>query len=469
MGNKNLVQSVDTKAELHIIGRETPDAFKDLAVTEVEIERSFAGGGSTAEVEVVFEGFLSEEEKEAIGSYVNEGIRDENFIPFTSDKQQRDAELLLTVDVRVTTYLPSNSYETQERLFTGNVIKVTENNERTVTFEALDRRHQLNRNMVQMDIAEPTPVSQIVESILGKSTPGGLQLDDNEYKIGFVEGYSDVMISNQHYGVEVHATVFEVLQDLAQKANATIHIDNHNRIHFVNYPRHTQFGGDEMPPIVEWESGDEETEQDVIVESPYDETGLGLYPTISTDVNRAQDETLKPGQVTKSPNVFSRQAVENVREHELISNELMKNSGVIRCVGDPRVGPYDEFVIDESVLDGFAPISEGEYIGKTVRHIITQSEGYITEIELGNNPEELFEQFTGQASDNFQQRQEQAVSLREAEEGISLRESLSITARSVTSTAQSAIRDRTDNVVADTLADGIANVGDAAADMIFSG
>ena len=115
--------------------------------------------------------------------------------------------------------------------------------------------------------------------------------------------------------------------------------------------------------------------------------------------------------------MFSREAVRNTRETEILSNGLTRGSGTLRVVGDPGISPYDKFVIDERAVDGFAPISYGTYIAKTVRHIVSQSDGYITEIELGSNPEELFEQFTGQSAESWKTPKFAAEAEQAADEG----------------------------------------------------
>lgn len=410
MAQGNITQSVDITASLDVAARSTPDSFDNLAVVEAEIERVFGGGGSQAEVQVVFDGFLSEDEKDQIDSFVQSGPRDDNFVEYDSPAGRRANQLTLTVEVTSTVLTPTETAETTRTIFTGTVIKVVESAERKVTISAIDRRHELNRNMVQLDISEPTPIEAVVKQVLDSTNNTGLQLDSDEYNIqslqqatasrtGVSAGDSQpVRVNNLSYGVERHTTAYQVLQDLAKKANATIHIDNNNVINFVRFPSHVQYDSKSMPPIVSWESGENETENDVVVKSPYDETGTGLYtPTAQEDVEETS-QAVPPGKLQNEVNVFSRNAVRNVREYELLSNELMKDSGTIRVVGDPELQPYDMFKLDEQSVNAFSPITYGNYMAKTVRHIISQQDGYITELELGEDPRELFEQFAASAS-----------------------------------------------------------------------
>jgi len=411
MAQGNITQSVDITASLDVPARSTPDSFENLAIIEADIERVFGGGGSQAEVQVVFDGFLSQDEKDQIDSFVQSGPRDDNFVEYDSPAGRRANQLTLTVDVTSTVLTATETAETTRTLFTGTVIKVTESAERKVTISAIDRRHELNRNMVQLDISEPTPIEAVVKQVLDSTNNTGLQLDSDQYNIqslqqatasrtGVSAGDSQpVRVNNLSYGVERHTTAYQVLQDLAKKANATIHIDNNNVINFVRFPSHVQYDSASMPPIVNWESGENETENDVVVKSPYDETGGGgLYTPMAEESIEETSQAVPPGKLQNEVNVFSRNAVRNAREYELLSDELLKDSGTIRVVGDPAIEPYDMFELDEQSVDGFAPISHGNYMAKTVRHVISQQDGYLTELALGEDPRKLFEQFATSAS-----------------------------------------------------------------------
>jgi len=280
----NIIQTVDLNASLTVADKETPDSFDNLAVVEAEVERVFAGGGSKAEVKAIFDNFLTESEKAEIEEFVAGGERGDSVIEYESPAGARANRLQLNVDATVTTINGDETSTTTKRLFSGTVIKVSENSDRTVVFNALDRRYELNKYMVQLDISEPTPIDDVVRNILTASDNRGLQLNNDQFRINIGDDGNIVKVNNQTYGVKAHATVFEVLQDLAKKQNATIHIDNNNVLRFVDYPTHTKYNPETMPPIVEWDTGDNETESDVIVESPYDETGLGIYTSISRDV-----------------------------------------------------------------------------------------------------------------------------------------------------------------------------------------
>lgn len=386
-----IVQTVDV--DVGISGGR--DVFPDLlSVVDCEVERVFGGGGSQATIEVVFSDLLNLEQKNAFNTGVDGGADDNVFEP--------GEEIEVTVDVTVTDISPSKTQTITRRIFTGTVVRVIESDKRIVTLECLDYRHQLNKSMVRLDTTEDgvrTP--EIVRNILtGEGSVGdGLGLVEGEdffISTGALETNKRI---NESWGVESHATAFTVLQELAYEEASTVHIDRFNNVYFTKFPPHTRYRAGDIPPIVEWESGDEETSEDVIVESEYDETGLGVYAPTSSKPNRdGPPGDRQVGEEIHQNNVFERQAIEKIRASEQVDINLKQNSGVITCVGDPRIDPYDMFEMNEDVINGFSPISVGDYMSKTVRHQITGNDGYTVEIELGRDPEELFEDFSGRAS-----------------------------------------------------------------------
>lgn len=386
-----MIQTVDVDVQLN---GASPDLPEVLSVVDCEVERVFGGGGSKATVEVVFDELLTSEQIDGFKAGVDAGS--------STDFFDEDQEIEVQIDVAVTNHSPDKTETIENRIFTGTAIKVTENNERIVTIHALDYRHQLNKNMVRLDTTEDgVPTTEIIRNIMrGKGSVGdGLGLTEGEdFFIDLGDSDSTTHI-NESWGVESHVTAFQVIQEIAHEEAATLHIDEYNHVHFVKYPEHTTYTSETMPPIINWESGDEETEQDVIVESEYDESGLGIYSPMTSQPNRdGPPAEHNVGEELKKNNVFDRQAIEKVRASERINNLLTKDSGVIHCVGDPRIKPYDKFDIDGRAVDGFAPINEDTYGTKTVRHQISGEEGYILEIELGDDPEENFLKFAGLSS-----------------------------------------------------------------------
>lgn len=424
MSLNSIVQIVDPVVRL-TSNRDIP--FPDtLSVVELEVERVFGGGGSMAEVDIVLDDFMTEDQRQAI----REAVRPEDeprtpdyesvFLPdpnartstptdrevrFLPEPARRELDIRLEIDVLVTGPGGAGG-RIERRLFTGTLTKVTESHDRIITLHALDARHQLNRNSVFIDVERNT-VPELVRNVLSGDVPGQGG-DVRRGGLGFVEGEdffielagnTPTIVTNQTWGVTSHTTVFEFLQNLANRQGATVHIDRFNRIWFlVGYPETANDwqpeGGQQMPPIVEWENAEEEDLTETIAETSYDETGLGTYAVTSRETLQAVADSHIVNKSVTENNIVSRTALENVQQVEMLSDELMRDSGTVKFVGDPRILPYDTFTLDNSVVDGFSPIRDGEYMTKTVRHIIDDQEGFVTEVELGDDPEELFEQFT---------------------------------------------------------------------------
>jgi len=429
-----ILQSVDVEVNLSGGQIDFPDV---ISVVDCEVSRIFGGAGSTATVQVIFEELLTDEEKFAIRRSVPGGTPNERFdltdaairnmdirdrnralargtsgsVARGTEEGERaeapakfrlpnaetffaDEDIELTVDVAITNQTPDDTEEYQERLFTGTVTKVSENNERIVTFEAMDYRYQLNRNMVQLDLSEEGATTpKIVRSLL---TSERLGLEENEDFIIDMGGMDVEKRENESWGIKNNETVFNVLQSLAYHESCTLHIDRENVIHFTRFPDHNNFTSASMPPIIDWESGDEDTEKDVIVESKYDESGLGIFTPMASQPN-TEEPIEGVGSKISLNNVYSRKAIDKARVSEIVDRNMMLDSGTIHCLGDPKVEAFDEIELDEESVDGFSAISQGKYMVKKATHMINGQEGYVLELELGQNPRELIEEFAGNA------------------------------------------------------------------------
>jgi len=416
-----ILQSVDVEVNLSGGQIDFPDV---ISVVDCEITRVFGAAGSTATVQVIFEELLSEEEKIAIRRSVPGATPDERFdLTDTAirNMDQRDRnralaqgiedapakfrlpdaetffsgnEIEITIDVSIVNQNPKETEEHDERIFTGTVTKVSENNERIVTFEAMDKRYQLNRNMVQLDLNEEGATSvAVARNLLENDQMGWRQIRDFQFDLNLDDRE---VRTNESWGMDNHETVYNVLQDLAYHESWALDIDKNNVLHITDFPEHSKYDGSSMPPIVDWESGDEDTEKDIIVESKYDESGLGIYTPMASTPNSEEPVEGVGSKITLN-NVYSRSAVDKARVSEIVDRSMMLDSGIIHCLGDPKIEPYDEIKLDKNAVDGFSAISEGEYMVKEVTHIINNEEGYILELELGQNPRELIEEFAGNA------------------------------------------------------------------------
>ena len=415
-----IIQSVDVEVNLSGGQLDFPEV---ISVVDCEVSKTFGGAGSLAEIDVIFEELLTQQQKQQLrrsvpGATPNERFDKTNLLDFNENVQRRAVSygvipddfitadnifkgdpISVTVDVAITNQTPDDIEEHSKRIFTGTVTKVVENNERIVTFEAMNKRYELNRNMVYLDIGEEgATTDEIIRNVLSgtDSRGNGMGLVEGEDYIIDLGDVDPEERSNVSWGINNNETVYNVLQNLAYHEGAALHIDSENVIHFTRYPDHSYWEPDTMPPIVDWESGDEETEKDVIVESKYDESGLGIFSPMSSTPNTEQPVD-NVGSKVELNNVFSRKSVDKARVSELVDRNLMLDSGILHCLGDPKIEPFDELLLDENAVDGFSAITKGEYMVKEVTHMISGDTGYIIELEIGTNPRELIEEFTGNA------------------------------------------------------------------------
>jgi len=340
----------------------------------------------------------------------------------TDEEMRQLADITLTIDVTVQNPLLGIADDTSpqqitHRVFTGTVTKVEESNERLVTLHALDRRLQLNRNSVIFD-ANGQQIGDAINAIMSQL---GYERGE-DYELFPAEGINiigpedflfETEIHGITWGMDQHSTVFEFLQDLMRKIGGTMHINEYNKIEFYeDAPKHAVWGQrtdspdmtDLLPPIIEWTNAEEEDETQTVAKASYDETGLGIYSAVSESEIRetllGSREGVDIGDWSVDETwggVISRAAVEREAGFDEKTDIMMRDSGTITVIGDPRIQPYDEVVINDDAVNSFAPISTDTYMTKTVRHIFTSSEGYVCEVELGDDPEELFEEFARQA------------------------------------------------------------------------
>ncbi len=350
--------------------------------------------------------------------FVEEPDADERII--TDEELRALTDITLTIDVTVQNpvlEVASDDAATTvtKRLFTGTLTKVVESNKRIVTLSALDRRLQLNRNSVIFD-AQGQTIQQAINSVLPelgyeRGTDYFLVPGESETNPRGLSEFNEEIVGVT-WGLNQHTTVFEFLQDLMRMIDGTIHIDNKNKLYFYgDAPDHDVWGQRDsdqvtglLPPIVEWVNSEEEEQTQTVAKAPYDSTGLGIYSIVGEEEIRESLTGVKGGvdvndwaHDSQWGGVTSRAAVESEAQWDEKSDLLLRDSGTVRVIGDPRITPYDSVIINDDAVNAFAPISTDKYMTKTVRHIMSPNEGYISEIELGSDPEELFRQFAQSA------------------------------------------------------------------------
>lgn len=364
-------------------------------------------------------------------------------------EDRRELDITISVDINISFPIQnvidsgsngaSDEFSFTRRIFTGTLTKITQKHDRVVTLEAIDRRLQLNRNSVFLEVNNRDALSTLVNvfdmlewSIRGRGTeeqstvpnPDVIITDEARQKL------SNTQISDS-WGVRSHTSIYEFVQDIMSKTGLTIYIDNRNvirireqsnspipRIHGEKLVEANTLWSDlvrtaQPPPIVEWTSADEEDRTDTIGETSYDSTGLGVYSAVSRDrleetvAGSDTDVDIRDVSRNISDNsVITRDAVKEAVDFENATQAAMRSSGTLGFVGDPRFEPYDLVDVSESTIEAFTPISSGTYIVKNVTHKFGSRQGYITEVELATDADDLSQAFADAARDRQPQKED---------------------------------------------------------------
>ncbi len=419
-----LIQNIDVTARLVANKDRLSEVEGEISVIDFEVERVFGGGGSTAKVTTVFpdnvhdEQFLNTLATATKNPYSDPseggpgGYRED--IEIDTSPIVDHSEHPLDIEIDITIESPVHGAKLTKRLFTGHVIKITESSKGTITFEAMDARYYFNKNMVSLNTGQHGEGATVILAQIMMGGMIGPGADEHGDGLGFEPGkdyrviLDDSPTVTDNYGVKAPISAYEVVQDLAERSDAIFHIDNYNRVHFVdlgasqirngNVDGGIRYWGtssdatNTLPPIVEWNSGDENADEHVVASSPYDETGLGIMMPETIDKEDESDGVIT-GREIDDKNIISRKTLEKQRDNTLIQNAMTTDSGTMRVIGWPNIQPNDQVRISGSDVGKFTPISYGNYTVKTARHILDPNEGYVTEIELGKGLEELYEEF----------------------------------------------------------------------------
>ena len=204
---------------------------------------------------------------------------------------------------------------------------------------------------------------------------------------------------NTAWGVSNYESAYKVIQEIGSECDAELHIDESNTIYWADVSefKDNTWTSDSLPPIIEWKSGDNENEGLTLVESKYASSAAGVFAPMATEtLGTEQDDKPSAGMVNL--NVDSRAVAEKSSARKFVDTEIMKDSGRVRVAGNPDIRPYDTVEVDDSMIDGFAGVSQGTYDVKEVKHILNPDDGYLTEVSLGQNIEELYNKFAERQS-----------------------------------------------------------------------
>lgn len=360
----------------------------DLATISMEVERVYGLWPSVAELEVVFPNTLEDAGALEIGS--KPGVTVEAEISVNGVK-------IFTGDVRGIEF-DDEGVVTLEA-FTG--IKLVDHTVRLDTGEDGVPSTALVYDLLIGDPGAPLSDDEVVLGFGGvdkaplkagtKST--GKELDD-EFKTRFKRYLDADPITPEQIRYSTSSDTDErlvrVLADVSKKQHAYTYWDSAGRLHWS-----------EVPPIASWnpsrfiteiQAGSSDSENTVtIVEAPSISDRLGVWDTHtrSTTTAKVGRKNAPPGKTRRihDNNVRSVREAVNQAVDDLASSDLIKESGTLTLVGDPRVSPYDEIIIKN--LPPWAKLAEGAYTAQKVRHIVDPNDGYLTEIEVGESLEDL--------------------------------------------------------------------------------
>jgi len=384
-----LVQTVDVDVELNsqtsgsTTFSDAFDSYTDVSVKSLTVNRNYGAGGSTAKIKALFpEGFPLEE--------------------FTKIKSPGAN---VAVQITIKTSYKAEQPKRGGVVYTGNVTDVTKNDKGVVTIECLDRRLLLNRSTVTVDTGQSLATTdEIVQNLLG---------DD----LGLTEGEPDVPVSEQpdvdfivdvdgifnnfepskvnvHYGTSRPTPLINVLTDLAKREDCALWIDRYNVIHFERTPPLRVLN--DVPAIIEFNAGDTNRDRtSVIVDSAYDETGLGAFSFTASSSSSAQTspeggDNLPEGlRLRDDNNIGTRTDPEKRSTSQFVSDALSSDIGDVKTTGLPGLEPYDLVAIKDPP-DELSHLDQVQFTVKTVTHKVDAKNGFTTKIGLGEDLESLF-------------------------------------------------------------------------------
>lgn len=397
-----LVQSVDV--DLVFNTRNLPgmeELLEQFAPTKITVKRTFGGGGS----EATLTGTLPKDTRldPEGGSLVSQYA--------SSLAQVTDPTREARIGINLTTQI-GDADEIADRIYTGTIVTAKRNSRREVTFELLDRRELLNRKYVQLDTrSEGEPSNAIVRNLFQEID--GLSEDEYIVDLGGIPDIpEDVPIGNlpevaptlepsqiqRAWGVGEPVPLYNVLRDIASIEDATLYIDRFDRINIRHVPALNRFDG--IPYIKRFgEDSQQSDTTDVIVESGYDETGLGVFNQVSTSNQKVEQafglgSTDSPARIDQ-PNVADEQALEKQANSRLVRDQLQQSAGTLELLGQPYIHPNDQITLTD--VPAYAPVSEGTFTAKQVTHTFDTSNGYTTTLELGESLDAIYDALAEQS------------------------------------------------------------------------
>lgn len=301
------------------------------------------------------------------------------------------------------------------RLFTGEIIKATENEEGLVTITAQDARRDLMSYTVRLDTPPSgIPSTKIIQNLLIEDGP----FEDDEVRLGYessgsgsdseitdsltnflsssptdYEGKNDPVNVRLNTGNGARPTLYKVIKDIAEVQHAYAYIDEYNRFNFQPIPAVNVW---EPEYIISLNAGSSDSTTDrVIVEAPRTDVMGGTfghqYANSKSTRSEAKSESgsNEKAKLLKHQNLTSVEAADNAAVDSFVGSELSTESGTVKAVGFPVPTPFDQLELTN--LPEHTSLPEGNYTITEITHKISADSGYTTEAKVGKDLESIYE------------------------------------------------------------------------------
>lgn len=401
------VQSVTAWAEVR------GTASFNIRLTEVEVERTASRSAGVA----TLKGIVDKKENipTDLGAYVD---------VYTAVEDSRD---------------PWNeNLSSQEQIFNGQIVKVTQNEEGLIVVEAVDVFRELINERVKLETEQPQYSFNVLLTLLAESKPfiattgtlgsatrqkpfvdsslsqtsrpdintGGGSLPDPSEGLSTVQSVNNVL-GQQRYGNYRHPWRFglsdrglplvDALQDLVDSLAAVMWVDKENTLRIEPYPQNRSEW--DIPLITEVDAGEDSKNANRILfeASGLESGGVGkafVHPqtshTAESDIQQPnQDSPSAPELSLKDDNVSTEEEADIRSYQEGIRSEQNRDLGTVTIVGNPEIELYDHVVVPEIEYDFSArqapvknTVQSGIYKVKGLTHKISGSDGFLTTIKL---------------------------------------------------------------------------------------
>lgn len=270
-------------------------------------------------------------------------------------------------------------------VFTGEVVKITEDEESVLTFEAMDARRYLHQHTVRLDTPEDgTPSTAILWDILVEDGP----FDSDEVHIDL----PDPERIDASFG-DPREPLRDVVKYLTEVEAAFTYIDGRNHIHIKRVPPMKEIAAQH---IIELDAGStSEDDVRVIAEAPSVGDRLDFYDNTHHDSTRAEasnegsDSDNGRTYHIQDNNVKSVKQASNKATSNQFSMDFVGESGEVILAGDERISPWDRMYVQN--LPEHTEFAEGEYSVQSVTQELSISDGFKTTVKLSEDVPSIFD------------------------------------------------------------------------------